>query len=206
MSFTQRYKKDIMDLLHKSALKRKNINEKSNQTDNTHIVNLKHSDLLNNNLSKNKPIYLNNSFYPLKNEFPSVSIFNNKKINRATSMNKVYNKKYIPMFKINYRKIRKNNCFSDTKRFSNYYNKTKILNIDDEIVKDIDKNIKFLLVKNDAKYKLINKLERINFYNRIKKAHDEINIINKKKLYFNKSLFLFTPFKGIYQRMNNKNS
>ena len=210
MSFTQRYKKNIMDLLKKKSQKRKNIIESAkinlnNQNNKKfNLINIKYSNLLNVN-NKNFPIILNNKYFPSNNDFPNnISSLKNKKTNKATSMNKISNKKYISIFKIYYRKIKNNTFFSNNKARYNY-KMNLIKNIDDEINVDIDKNVKNILLKNDYKYKMINKSERLIFYNKIKKAHDDINIINNKKLNFNQSAYLFTPFKGIYQKMIDKN-
>ena len=220
MSFTQKYKLDIMDLLNKNMhrdiiiknkFKLKKISFLNNNNKNKiHIVNLKHSNQLKDLTEKKSftPIHHTNiSFNNIPNTF---SIFSNKKIkskiNKETNSKNFYKKKIIPIFKLNYRNIRKKNCFSvDKTRFENSHNchNNKLLrNVDDEIKKDIDKNIKNILLKNDSKHKMENKMERINFYKRIQKAYDDINIINKRNLYINKSLFLFTPLNGIYQKMS----
>ena len=220
MSFTQKYKLDIMDLLNKNTNRDIKIKNKikfrkinflnQNHKNNLHIVNLKHSNQLR-ELNEKKPFtpihHTNISIINIQNTFP---FFSNKKIkskiNKEINKKNICKKKFIPIFKINYRNIRKKNFFSEDKiRFENTHNchNNKLLgNIDDEIKKDIDKNIKNILLKNNAKYKMENKMERINFYKRIQKAYDDINIINKRNLYINKSLFLFTPLNGIYQKMS----
>ena len=214
MSFTQRYKLDIMDLLMnkdnkiKNKIKLRKINLlNQNNKNKLHIVNLKHSNLI-------KDLSAKKSFTPIHHTNISINnvpntLFSNKKIkskiNKQNTRKNIYKKKYIPIFKINYRNIRKKNCFSvDRPRCENSHNchNNNILrNLDDKIKKDIDKNVKNILLKNDSKFKMDNKMERINFYKRIKKAYDDINIINKRNLYINKSLFLFTPINGIYQKM-----
>ena len=113
----------------------------------------------------------------------------------------------MPIFKIHFRNIRKiNDCFSEDKtKFGNCnsYKRMKLIrNIDDEIDKDINRSVKFLLLKNDSKYKMINKMERLNFYKKINKVYQDINFISKKQLFFNRSLFLFTPLDSIYQKMD----
>ena len=75
---------------------------------------------------------------------------------------------------------------------------------DDVIIKDIDKNVRFLLLKNDSKLKMMNKIERLNFYKKINKVFDDINIINKKYFYFNKSLIFFTPLVVFIKNWNYK--
>ena len=212
MSFTQRYKKNIMDLLKKNYQKRKKIiecakiNFNNQNKKKSNLINIKYSNLFTIN-NRNLPIIPNKKYYPSNNDFPhNISSISNKKTNKATSMNKISNKKYISIFKIYYRKIKKNKFYSDNKtRYNSNYRMNLIRNIDDEINVDIDKNIKNILLKNDSKYKMINKSERLKFYNKIKKAHDDINIINIKKLNFNQSAYLFTPFRGIYQKMIDKN-
>ena len=216
MSFTQRYKLNIMDLLNKNM--NRNIKSKNkikirkinclnqNNKNKLHIVNLKHSIHIKDLTEKKSFTPIHHINISINNMHNTFSIFSNKKINKETNRTNIYKKKFIPIFKINYRNIRKKNCFSfDKSRIENNhncYNNKLLRNIDDEIKKDIDKNIKNILLKNNAKYKMENKMERINFYKRIQKAYDDINIINKRNLYINKSLFLFTPINGIYQKMS----
>ena len=216
MAFTQRYKKNIMDLLNKNiktnkdakniTLKKLNIKDKNN----LHILNLKHSIYQKDNINKRAftPI-INNNISNIISSSNVFSIFNNKKIktklNKQNNNMKIYNKNIIPKYKIHYRNIRKNNCFSNDKtRFDNinHYKKMKLISGgDDVIIKDIDKNVRFLLLKNDSKQKMMNKIERLNFYKKINKVFDDINIINKKYFYFNKSLTFFTPLDSIYKKM-----
>ena len=220
MSFTQTYKLDIMDLLNKNMNRNIKIKNKiklrkinflnQNKKNKLHIVNLKNSIHLKDLREKKSFTPIHHTNISINNITNTFSIFSNKKIkskiNKEANTKNIYKKKFIPIFKINYRNIRKKNCFSvDKVRLENNHNchNNKLLrNIDDEIKKDIDKNIKNILLKNDAKYKMENKIERINFYKRIQKAYDDINIINKRNLYINKSLFLFTPINGIYQKMS----
>ena len=216
MSFTQRYKQNIIDLLNKNTNKNKNANvipkitNNNNNYNHFHIVNIKNSKNQVAVVSEREITSYNHCNNSNMNSYNSFSIFNNKKIkakvNKKTNTNKIYNKKLMPIFKIHYRNIRKiNNCFSDDKIKvnSNYnYKSMKLIrNIDDEINKDLNKNVKFLLLKNDSKHKMINKIERLNFYKKINKVYNDINFINKKNIYFNKSLFLLTPLDSIYQKM-----
>ena len=96
MAFTQRYKKNIMDLLNKNmktnkdakniTLKKLNIKDKNN----LHILNLKHSNYQKDNINKRAftPI-INNNISNIISSNNVFSIFNNKKI--KTKLNKQNN-------------------------------------------------------------------------------------------------------------------
>ena len=169
------------------------------------IVNLKHY-FKQKTFKKNKLATPNNHSENSKmNSF--VSIFSNKKIkskiDKETNTIKEYNIKLIPIHKP---KLNKNkNAFSyDKIKFNNTYNKIFLKRINDEIKNDIDTNTKNVLSKNDSKFKLSNKLERLNFYRKIQKAYDEITMIKRKNFIFDKSLFLFSPINKKNQNNNNK--
>ena len=207
MSFTQKYKKDIIDLLNKNNIldkkRKKKIKLFKNNFNNTNknsflqIVNLKHY-LLNKNLERNKlatPTHLS-EHSKINSEF---SIFCNKKIkskiDKGTNTIREYTAKLIPFYRFNHQKKIKN-FSSDKIKFNVTYNKKYFLKyIDDEIKNSIDINTKYYLSKNDSNFKLLNKLERLNFYKRIQKAYDKINDIKRNNFYFDKSLFLFSPLK-----------
>ena len=216
MSFTQRYKKDITDLLKKNKtldnkrikkikIIKNNFNSIKNNNSFLSIVNLKHY-FKQKTFKKNKLATPNNHSENSKMN-SLVSIFSNKriksKIDKETNTIKEYNIKLIPIHKP---KLNKNkNAFSyDKIKFNNTYNKIFLKRINDEIKNDIDTNTKNVLSKNDSKFKLSNKLERLNFYRKIQKAYDEITMIKRKNFIFDKSLFLFSPINKKNQNNNNK--
>ena len=216
MSFTQRYKKDITDLLKKNKtldnkrikkikIIKNNFNSIKNNNSFLSIVNLKHY-FKQKTFKKNKLATPNNHSENSKMN-SLVPIFSNKriksKIDKETNTIKEYNIKLIPIHKP---KLNKNkNAFSyDKIKFNNTYNKIFLKRINDEIKNDIDTNTKNVLSKNDSKFKLSNKLERLNFYRKIQKAYDEITMIKRKNFIFDKSLFLFSPINKKNQNNNNK--
>lgn len=216
MSFTQRYKKDITDLLKKNKtldnkrikkikIIKNNFNSIKNNNSFLSIVNLKHY-FKQKTFKKNKLATPNNHSENSKMN-SLVSIFSNKriksKIDKETNTIREYNIKLIPIRKPQLNKNK--NAFSyDKIKFNNTYNKIFLKRINDEIKNDIDTNTKNVLSKNDSKFKLSNKLERLNFYRKIQKAYDEITMIKRKNFIFDKSLFLFSPINKKNQNNNNK--
>ena len=203
MSFTQRYKRDIIELLNRNlsgdrkknkldkikyrgvfqmgsripSLKYKNKTKISSETHISHISEL--------TFDKALPLF--------KNQQIKTKLIKNVGTNKEHQK-----KKPVPIFKITYRK---SNILIQNKIKFEQKNLRFLKNIDDEINKEMDVGTKSFLSKNNTKFKIANRIERQNFYSRIRNAFDDIRLIKKKNFSFNKSLFLFKPLHGEFKQM-----
>jgi len=207
MSFIQKYKKDINELLNKNMNSDRKYKSKINlrkiyfnnpQKNKVHIVHLK-----NINIFINSSVKMDSNQNLLHSKIKSCNSVNSSSNNKKNKTK--INKNLIPIYKINYRTLKKNdnyNLFPDIKyRLSKSCCKLKdIKNINEEINNNINKKIENLLSINYSKYKMLNKIERLDFFNKIKKAHDNIKNIKNKTTRFNHSMLLFAPSNGLYQK------
>ena len=224
MSFIQKYKKDIIDLLKRNRNTERQKSNKmnlekfklkiNNQFKNrNNILTLKHIDILGNFANnKSNAIFIQNSSSTRFGSTNNSSFLNNKKnilkVDKGVNTSKTYiQKKKIPKI---YNRVNRNNnlmsYLSDNKRRFNNGNKIKLIkriknnnNIFNcnKLEKNNDKNyLKILLIKNkNIKYKMFDKKGALNFYKNTRKVYEEINSLREKKFTFNKSTFLFTPLK-----------
>jgi len=226
MSFIQKYKKDIFDLLKKNrtiGVLNKNKLEKNNlchtARSNAKVLNMKY---LLDDFEKNKFNNSNhNSFNNKYNSIPS-SIFTNKKLVLKLKINKDANDKINnkiqtirPYIHVNYKNHINNkyyNCLSGEKRkFKNGHFKAKLsksTNYPKRICDDMHYHITssnknndyfkhLLLKKNIIKYKAFDKREALTFYKKINKVYDQISLRNTKNILFSKSNFLFAKLGGL---------
>ena len=209
MSFIQKYKKDIIELLnknmnsdrkYKSKINLKKIHFNNPQKNKVHTVHLKNINIFINSRLKMDP---NQNL--LHSKIKSCNSINSSSNNNKNKTKTKINKNLIPIYKINNRTLKKKdnyNIFPDIKhRLNKSCSKLKdFRNINEEINNNINKKIEHLLSINYSKYRMLNKIERLNFYNKIKKAHDNINNIKNKTTRFNHSMLLFAPSSGLYQK------
>ena len=217
MSFILRYKKDIIDLINKkkspeTKLKNKNkINLKKmflNKYEKNQFNILHIKDINDINIQENSTTKINNcpniNVPPLSSSKNKCNINKNiikvdKKINTTNRMNK----KTLPIFRLNYRVLKKNdnyNLFPNIQtRLSKSFNSVKRANnIEAENI--MSKRAYYLLSNHFSKIKNINKIERITFYNNIQKAFENINDITRNISNSNNSVLIRSPIKRLYHK------